>query len=794
MQAAVDQSPESIQRIDQLMQAGKADDAHAVAHELLEEIESTPDNSVSGARTANLLGKHFSIANYDGQARRALNRALERLRASGQRDDDLLSTIYNNLGQLDQRGGDFVHAQEHLERALALLRGSSAHPVVVAYTADNLGSVLTQLGHFGRAERLQHEALAVLEAAGPKYRDDLATTLGNLGRLYHLCGDHVRARAYLLRSLDLHLQQAPLETGSARISLVNLVDLLLETGDEPVAVELTDLLLRVGGPKVGAVHHPTAIALFTLASAAFARFQLGMAERLATRSLALLEVTAGPSADETLQAIQLLANVHSAKGNYEAAEHGLMRVLKAKHHDPISSAAVMIDFGRAVRLRGVGSAPAAAAIFERAINTLRTPGAPVPSDHLPLLASALGNLAQVVSDLDDNTRAESLYDEALALGPPRSLGREHPWLIYCRALLLYHLSRHGEALRGLRQALRLWKRQSGAAHPFVATTLANLALVHWARGDLRAAQRCLDSAALVQAGEVQRRLLVGTEAQRLQAAHGTQGDLYKRITLCLHAGARGADARGAAQLLLQRKAAVLDAMALTHARLRDRLDDVARERLDRLAMLRRQMADRAIGAQAFGQQPDPREVMASQADEERLQTELSHAGAVGLGVLQPVTLQAVQAALPAGTVLLELVRWTVFDPVRTGHGSPWRGRRYAAMVLRPRGDPHWFDLGDADPLEASVGTLRGLLRDAESDPDDVKAAAASLYQCLIAPIEPLLKGCRVLHIAPDGELNLLPFAVLGGGGRPMLADRKIVLNYLSSGRDLLRGTQTSMPV
>jgi CHAT domain-containing protein/tetratricopeptide (TPR) repeat protein len=773
-----------------LARDGRADEAHARALALLAQIESEPPATLAEAEAANQLGMYFSVRFFDAQARCALTRALEGLRASGETDDVLLAGIHNNLGQLDERSGQLEAAQDHLEQALALRRGPAAHPVATAYTEDNLAAVLVGRGLLDRAEALHRKALATLQQAGPKYRDDVATVLGNLGQLYRKRCDVSRARAHFLRALDMHLQVAPLDSGSAATPLVNLVGLLLDHGVESQADELVDMLLRACVARGGPVDHPNAMALSALATQAFASFRLGLAERLATRALALLESSDGGAAEPTLRMVQLLANVHSAKGNHEEAERGILRALEAARGDPRKSAELMIDFGKALRERGTGTgtAQAAAAMFERAIAQLRAPGQPPGAAGRRLLASALGNLAQLHFDLDDSARADALYGEALALGTPKALGDEYPWLVYSRALLHYHLRRHDEALAGMQRALRLWTRQLGAAHPFVATVLANLALVHWARGDKAAARRAFDRAASAQAPEVQRLLLVGAERQRLQAARGTQGDLFKRISFCFDAGARGAQARAAAQILLQRKGAVLDALALTHARLRERLDGAARERFDQLSELRQRIADKALGAGLFGAQADPREVTAWQAQEERLQSELSHAGALGLAGLQPVTLQDVRAALSAGTVLVELVRWSVFDPQRTGHGIPWRGERYAAMVLRPRGEPHWFDLGDAAALDAEAGALRALLRDADSDTDDIAAAASALHGRLIAPFEGLLAGCRLLHIAPDGDLNLLPFGVLGPAGGPMLVER-FTLNHLASGRDLLREPQ-----
>lgn len=763
-----------------------ADDALAFARRLLEQVDLGVPADVANARAAHFLSAFFSNRAFDDEARRACNFAFELLERSAQRDDALLAGIHNNLGQLDERAGDLEAAERHLETALSLGRGDDgSHPAESAYTADNLGGVLTRRGRLDRAETLHNEALQTLQRLGPKYRADVATAFGNLGLVYYRRGDLARAQATLLRAIDTHLGVSTLESGDARVPLVNLIELLLERGDERHVDEMIDWLLRVGGERVGAAQHATAIALLQLGSAAFERAQLGLAERIATRALGLLEAIDGAAAPQTLRALQLLARVHAEKGNFESAEQGLLRVLGMPGIEPKRTAQLLIDLGKSLRAHGPGSYPAAIGMFERAIRLLREHGTTDPQG----LASALGNLGQVYFLGDDEQRADALYLEALAQGDASALGNEYPWLIHSRALLHYHLGQYDAARNGMQQALRVWRRRLGASHPFVATTLANLALVQWARGDFGSAQRAFAMAQRMRASGFQRTLMVGSERERLEAAREQQSELYKLVSFCFAAGARGPVARATAELLLQRKACVLDALALTHARTRDRLDEGSRAQLDRMAELRRRIAQRALSAQLFGDDADPRQLASLQAEEDRLQTELSHAGALGVGGLAPVTLDAVRAALPERAVLVEYLRWSRFDPVRSSHGTPWRGERYSAMLLRGRGEPRWFDLGDAGPIDSAADALRGLLRDPDGDADAASAAAAGMYRQLIGPFESMLKGISLLLVAPDGALNLLPFGVLGS---PMLAERCVVC-HLTSGRELVRTAPPAAP-
>jgi CHAT domain-containing protein len=61
-----------------------------------------------------------------------------------------------------------------------------------------------------------------------------------------------------------------------------------------------------------------------------------------------------------------------------------------------------------------------------------------------------------------------------------------------------------------------------------------------------------------------------------------------------------------------------------------------------------------------------------------------------------------------------------------------------------------------------------------------------LYHMLVEPLLPQIQGAEHLIIAPDGQLNLIPFgALVTPKGEYLLQDFEIT--YVASGRDLLRG-------
>ncbi|MBC8122507.1 MAG: CHAT domain-containing protein, partial [Gemmatimonadaceae bacterium] len=118
--------------------------------------------------------------------------------------------------------------------------------------------------------------------------------------------------------------------------------------------------------------------------------------------------------------------------------------------------------------------------------------------------------------------------------------------------------------------------------------------------------------------------------------------------------------------------------------------------------------------------------------------------------------------------------------------------RYAAYLLQPTGPPLGVDLGAARPLDTLVLSWRSWLLDRTSPTDGaVQNLARELHKRLLAPLGNRL-GAKHLLIAPDGQLNALPFAALvKGNGRYLLAGH--TLTYLASGRELPRLGQKAPP-
>lgn len=157
-------------------------------------------------------------------------------------------------------------------------------------------------------------------------------------------------------------------------------------------------------------------------------------------------------------------------------------------------------------------------------------------------------------------------------------------------------------------------------------------------------------------------------------------------------------------------------------------------------------------------------------------------GGTGGGLPAELSVENVQAALPPDSALIEFVAYRPFIEQAGGKGSRFLPLKYLAYILRRDGPPQAVNLPDAAQIDADINDFLSALRDSSSV--DVKDQGRHLDQELMLPIRQAATGIHTLFIAPDGQLNLLPFAALVDEHDQYLVEN-YSLRYLSSGRDLL---------
>jgi CHAT domain-containing protein len=749
--------------------AAEPDAALGLARAALAEPDDEHDPERSDA--LNRLGMLFFHQSLPEPALDAYSRALARVELRAPGDVASQANLRNNIGQALSALGRDDAAVPHLESALALHRRAGSSAVQVAIAQDNLGAALAAAGRGAEAIALHAQALDTFEQSLGPMNEHAATALGNLGVACARQGEPAHALACQLRSLDMHLALHGMNSPGALVSAANLVQAALSRNDPALAGDLCDVLLALAQDK-SAAGHAAAVALLRVAGHAFDAFSLGLADRLCGAVLALLANVDAPQTQA--KALRLAGQVALAKGHTARAEELQLSLLSMPGRELRVQVHDWVEHGKNLRERGAQGARQSIGHFEHALALLRTAGDAQPSER----AHVLGNLAEAQFRADLLDAADASFGAALAALGRRGHDEDRAWLSHAHGLLHFRRSRHAEAQVCLALAQRLWTRLHGAWHPFVATACANLALVHWDAGEHAAAQRLLIRAERLRAPELARRLAVGSDSDRLETARSSIGDLYRAVSFHF---ATGLAEPLATRLVLQFKGAVQLATMRSLARLRKRLAPAARGQLDRLAQLQQQITTLVAAEQLHDTSVDLQAMAPLQAEAAQLQRVLGDLSARGQAALSAVEPSAVRAALPAGAVLVEYLHWAVFEP----RSQAPVGFCYAALLLRRRGRPRWVNLGAADAIDAAVRGLRQALH----DNTPLAEAEQRLAQLVLTPITEALADAKQVIVAPDGTLNLLPFASLL---EPLLPPNTLV-QQVACGAELINDLDPPAP-
>lgn len=244
-------------------------------------------------------------------------------------------------------------------------------------------------------------------------------------------------------------------------------------------------------------------------------------------------------------------------------------------------------------------------------------------------------------------------------------------------------------------------------------------------------------------------------------------------------------AQEALTIALQRKGRLLDLFANAQQILRNQLDPNSQALLDQRDLVQDELSTLAFNRPKTLSLEEYRQGLSDLENQyDQLQEELSRRSAQFRVTTQSIDLATVQSLLPTDGVLIEFVRYQVYDP-KANPNDRLKDFRYAAYLLKSTGEIQGIDLGDADDIDALIADLSIALRNPNIRESQVQTAAQKLESVVLAPLREELAEVKHLLISPDGVLNLIPFeALVSESGRYLVQDFEI--SYLTSGRDLLR--------
>ncbi|HWO18644.1 MAG TPA: CHAT domain-containing tetratricopeptide repeat protein [Kofleriaceae bacterium] len=695
---------------------------------------------------ATSLDKQVEMLYSQGKFREALPLAERSLALRGKALDarhPLVAESLNNLAALYYAQGALARAEPLLVLALEIREKAlgEKHPNV-AESLNNLARLYTAQGVYARAEPLLVRALDIREQMLGARHPDVALSLNNLAGLYFMQGAYARADPLYVRALDIREKALGARHPDVALSLNNLGGLYLMQGAYARAEPLLIRALDIREKALDATHPDVATSFHNLARLYYAQGAYARAEPFFVRALDIFEKALGARHPSVAQSLNSLAGLYYTQGAYARAEPLLVRALE---------------------------------IREKALDARH-----------PDVAQSLNNLASLYRAQGAFAHAEPLLVRALEIRE-KTLGARHPDVAESLSNLagLYHAQ--GAFARAeplLVRALEIREKALGAAHPDVVESLSNLAGLYHVQGAFARAAPLYVRAAEIQEAYLRVELVRLSEARKRDLMSLQQGMMQALVSFHAHdlpSNSRALETAFTA--VLRRKGRILDALVEAQASLRAHLTPQLRDKLAQLADATTHFSTRLrapFDPKTARNQQDEINNLRTQID--TLEGELNAASGPFRARSEPVTLTKLQAALPPGAALVELVRYHRFDARQAQ--KPWQEARYLAYLLSRQGPPRWISLGEAAPIEAAVDDVLATMRKGASA-EAARRALRNLDAKLLAPIRSRLPGVSHLIISPDDKLNLVPFeALIDPQGRPAI--EQYLISYLTSGRDLLR--------
>jgi len=644
------------------------------------------------------------------------------------RPDRDFARLLSDHARLYLSQGNYGPAVEMLQRALDIIgRTAGRENTQYAATLANLGAVSYLIGEYNRGETLIREALAIQRRVLGEKHPDTATSLHNLALLLEAQGKFTESRPMFQQALAIREQALGRDHPDTATSLNNLAGLLEAQGDYAAAKPLYERALAIKERVLGKDHPATATSLSNLAVLLEAQGDYAAAKPLYERALAIRERVLGRDHPATAESLNRLAMLLEAQKDYTAAKSLLqqalairLKMLGPNHPDTASS---LEHLG--MLLKAQGDYAAAKPSYEQALNIRRK----LLGDRHPDTAAILDHMASLFQAQGDYAAAKPLYEQALAIR---------------------------------REAL-------GQHHPDTAQSLANLAGLYQAQGDNTASRMLLGQVLDIDRLNLDQTAAVQSSRQQLAMAEKWRDHLDSFLSVSAN---DGPSAHSAYRNLLSWKGAVWARQrAILDLRLTRQNQDPEVSRLFmELQATARELSNLAlIELRAATTEPDKKSKRSRIAEltsrKEHLEGELAGRSAAfrARQAGKRVEPEQLQAILPRGVALIDLLEYFHSSPPLGGKGERTGEPRMVAFVVRPdRPGVVIVPIGPTQTLAEWIDRWRVSYGAGKTPPAGGIDPGVELRRRLWEPLAKHLEGVQVVLVSSDGPLHGLPWAALPG--------------------------------
>ena len=691
---------------------------------------------------------------------------------------DRESFILYNQRKIDE-------ARPMARRALHLYQSvlGATHPDL-AGPLNTLAWINRYTGDFSNAESLLQRSIQLTEDALGAEHPRVSQAVNALGILHYVRGEHTKAEPLFRRALANFEKVLGRDHYLVSIPLINIANTYEKRGDYAEAIGLFHRVIAIQEQVLGEESFDVARRLQSLAGLYERVGGFAMAESLHGRTLNLMERLYGEESLDVSVELENFGELCLNKGDYARAESMFERSLRIREKlFPSGHASIAFALYELARLSAErGNDAKAEPLYLRAVEIWERTQGPSFAD-IPL---ALAGLAAISRTRTDDAKAEALYLRALNI-EEKHLDATHPNVALTLSELANIYRDRGDFLEAeplYERALEILENSLGSNHPKVASLLGSLSTLHAAKGSIAEAITLQGRANAINERNLILNLASGSERWKMANLLSLISETDKTISLAHVAAADVQARRLAATAVLQRKGRVQDAMFNTLATLRQRSGLEEQKLLEELNQTTAHLAALTLGGLS-GTPPGEhhKQIKLLEERKDRLEEEISQRSAELRAQLQPVTLNAVQAAIPDNAALIEFAVYRPIHTKVTDHPRATTEARYVAYVIRRQGEVQTRELGNAKAIDDSIDAFRGALRNPKRG--DVQELARALDEKVMSPLRPLLGSAEQLLVSPDGLLNLIPFEALLDERNRYLVQR-YSFTYLTSGRDLLR--------
>ncbi len=668
----------------------------------------------------------------------------------------------------------------------------------VATSLDDLAILYRETGRLVEAESLHQKALKIREKKVERDHPSIAQSYYHLASLYRVTGKYKEAEKQYRKALEIREKVLPKDHPKIAQSLSGLAFVCTPLGRYSEAESFYKRALEIREKTLEKDHLDTA---HTLSSLGFLYSQTGQyaeGEVLLKRALKIREKALGMEHLDTVQTLQSLGSIYWRTGRYAEAESIYKRALEIRQkilkrdHPSIASNLNLLGWVYYKTRRY----DKAASFMKKAIEMQEKTSV----DENPQLAHMLNDLAELYRTTGRYKEAEPLYDRCLKIRR-KLLGKDHPFFAQTLnnlALLYVSTQRQREAEILLKQALEIREKTLGKDHPDTAKSLFNLALRYAVAGGHRESHQLFKKGIAIIDKAKENAFLVLSEKQKLSYMEENKNVMNMFMThTALFLSMNDQATIDTFNIWIKWKGAVLEAQGrYMDALMHSDNPDIQRKFVE-LTELRRDMARLQLSKpEAMDIEDYVKRLEELEKRKESLEAELSRLSKdFALDrVAGEADIKRIGNILPHDSVYLD------FAMIQT-HRFRGKGSgplRYLAFILLP-GKEATVKLieiekkNNIDPhIEAYLKEMEKVKQTQELPNINVlRREARILYELVMKPIEPYLRGKKQLFISPDGMLNLIPFEVLiSSEGISMLEE--YLIHYVATGRDIVRFSDTTV--